>query len=268
MTFAASTVSCRVGLPREGAMVPSSRRVCVITGGASGIGLALAHGLVALEWDVVIADRDIPDAEGLNATCGFDAVRTDVMSTASVDSLFKHVRTRYRGLDALVNAAGFNRHQPAAELDDHTWITQFDVHLGGVIRCCRAGHSLLRDSGNGRIVNFSSVGAHRGRPNRAPYSAAKAGVEALTRSLAVEWAADSIRVNCVAPGWIDTQMIHVASAGPADRLTRISEYIPLRRLGTAEEAANAALFFISDASSYITGQCLIVDGGALINGDW
>jgi NAD(P)-dependent dehydrogenase (short-subunit alcohol dehydrogenase family) len=250
---------------------PASEPVAVITGGARGIGLATARVLLASAWQVVVADRDPVDPDGdaeRNAVRAVHAVSVDVTSSPSVDAMFVDVVRRFGRLDALINAAGFNRHQAAEELEDATWAAQFEVHLGGTLRCCRAAFPALRASGNGRIVNFSSVAARRGRPHRVPYSAAKAGIEALTRTLAVEWARHAIRVNAVVPGWIDTRLVRANLASGASRLDRLLQAIPMHRLGRPAEVAQVVGFLVSDASSYMTGQSLVVDGGALINGDW
>ena len=250
---------------------PATEPVAVITGGARGIGLATARLLLATGWRVVVADRDPLDPDGdeeRDAVSGVHAVVVDVANSTSVDALFLDITKRFGRLDALINAAGFNRHQASEALEDATWSAQFEVHLGGTLRCCRAAFPALRACGNGRIVNFSSVAARRGRPHRAPYSAAKAGIEALTRTLAVEWAPQGIRVNAVVPGWIDTRLVRANLASGSSHLNRLLDAIPLRRLGRPAEVAQVVGFLVSDASSYMTGQSLVIDGGALINGDW
>ncbi len=241
--------------------------VALITGGARGIGLAVGRNLVARGLRVVAIDRDPPE-DGAVLDGAFEWLQGDVADTGSVDAAVAAVGARLGRLDVLVNCAGFNKHQLVAELEDETWQRLLDVHVGGTLRSCRAAHEWLRRSGRGAVVNFSSIAAKIGRPRRAPYSAAKAGIEALTRTLAIEWASDGIRVNAVCPGVVGTRMVRDNIArGAVDPESLISG-IPLRRFAEPEEIASVVGFLASSESSYITGQTLVVDGGATVNGDW
>ncbi|MBM3598378.1 MAG: SDR family oxidoreductase [Alphaproteobacteria bacterium] len=252
-------------------MTASERPVALITGGARGIGLATAFNLLGRGFRVAVADLDAPaegDLAGLAQRSDLASVVVDVTDSASVDRMVARVIEMHGRLDGLINCAGYNRHQTVADLEDATWQKLVDVHLGGALRCCRAAHAALKRSSQGAVVNFSSIAAHVGRPRRAPYSAAKAGLEAMTRTLAVEWAADNIRVNAVAPGVIWTRMVEDnIKRGAVDRDSLIRN-IPLARFGTAEEIASAVGFLISREAAYVTGQTLVVDGGATINGNW
>ncbi|MBM3523675.1 MAG: SDR family oxidoreductase [Alphaproteobacteria bacterium] len=242
-------------------------RTALVTGGARGIGLAVARQLVARGFHVVALDRDAPEP-GVEAGPSLVFAVGDVTVSASVDAATAAAARAHGRLDVLVNCAGFNRHQPVAELADETWERLLDVHVGGTLRACRAAHPWLKASGRGAVVNFSSIAARIGRPRRAPYSAAKAGIEALTRTLAIEWASDSIRVNAVCPGVVGTRMVRDNIARGAVDPQSLIAGIPLRRFAEPEEIASVVGFLAGPESSYITGQTIVVDGGATVNGDW
>lgn len=246
-------------------------RTALVTGGARGIGREVAGQLHAAGWNVAIADLELPDDRERTEDprlAQFHAIRMDVADSASVDAGIQAVVERFGGLCGLVNAAGYNRHQAVAELQDDTWRRLLDVHLGGTLRCCRGAFPALRASGRGVVVNFSSVAGRRGRANRAPYSAAKAGIEAATRTMAIEWAPHGIRINAVVPGWINTRLNRQNIASGNTSAEGVLKAIPMARFGEPEEVASVVTFLMSAQSSYMTGQSLVIDGGALINGNW
>ena len=249
----------------------SRARTALVTGGARGIGREVAAQLHDAGWHVAIADLQLPNEEELREDARlarFHHVQMDVADSRSVDAGINGAIERFGGLEGLVNAAGYNRHQAVAELQDETWERLLQVHLGGTLRCCRSAFPALRDSGRGVVVNFSSVAGRRGRENRAPYSAAKAGIEAATRTMAIEWARHRIRVNAVVPGWINTRLNRQNIASGNTSADGVLKAIPMARFGEPEEVASVVAFLMSPQSSYMTGQSLVIDGGALINGNW
>jgi NAD(P)-dependent dehydrogenase (short-subunit alcohol dehydrogenase family) len=249
----------------------SGVRTALVTGGARGIGREVAALLGSAGWNVAIADLQLPDSKEMSEDprlVEFFQVHMDVADTQSVDAGVNKVIQHFGNLTGLVNAAGYNRHQSVAELQDETWKQLLDVHLGGTFRCCRSAFPALRASGCGVVVNFSSVAGQRGRANRAPYSAAKGGIEAATRTMAIEWAPHNIRVNAVVPGWINTRLNRQNIASGNTSAEGVLKAIPMARFGEPAEVASVVTFLMSPQSSYITGQSLVVDGGALVNGNW
>lgn len=254
-------------------MSSAAPQVAVITGGASGIGWATAERLGADGFLTVLADRDgaaaADAAERLRAG-GATAhdVTVDVTEPASVARAFDATLTAHGAVDVLVNCAGFARPIPSAELDEASWAAQLDVHLGGTMRCCRAAYPALARSRRATIVNVSSVLGRVGNPMRLAYGTAKAGIEGMTRTLAVEWARAGICVNAVAPGYTRTPLIDaLVRDGKLDPAS-LERRIPLRRLAEREEVAGAIAFLCGPDARYVTGQTLVVDGGMSVDGDW
>ena len=220
--------------------------VAVVTGGARGIGLATAGALLAGGYRVVIADRDDLDPDGAEESATIEVVesmKVDVADSASVDRMFAEVEARFGRVDALVNAAGttaIRQRNPSRMLRGSAVRSSSRRHVSLLPRA----FPRLRRNGGG-IVNFSSIAARRGRPGRAPYSAAKAGIEAMTRTLAIEWAAHGVRVNAVVPGFIDTRLVRANLASGASRLDDLCKAIPLKRLGRSQEVATVVAFLLS-----------------------
>lgn len=236
----------------------------VVTGGASGIGWAACEEFVRHGWQVAIADIDSARAAARAAANpeACLAVPMDVTDRASVERGLDGVLERWGRLDALVNNAGIQRWTPLDDLDWSAWRSVLDVNLDGAARALSAACRRMSPAG-GAVVNIVSVNGERGVPLRAPYSVSKAGLLALTRTAAVEWAARGIRVNAVGPGYVATEMmaefIGSGRIDPAPILRRI----PMRRMAEPAEIARAIRFLASDEASYVTGQALFVDGGFL-----
>lgn len=235
--------------------------VVLIIGGARGIGHGCAVAFQDDGWRVVIADKTLEPEPSV-----FVEMTVDVSVSESVDRVALDVVKRFGRLDAVVNTAGFTNQGPTPDVSDGDWDAMLDVHLGGAFKVSRACARHMSDNG-GSIVFFSSIAGAMGLPYRASYCASKAGIEGLTRSLAVEFAERGIRVNAVAPGWIDTGLISkdLTSGLVSDAVlkTRIS----LRRMGTIEEVASVVAFLCSPGARYITGQSIAVDGGLSIDLD-
>jgi NAD(P)-dependent dehydrogenase (short-subunit alcohol dehydrogenase family) len=254
---------------------PVPRRA-LITGGASGFGLAIAEALLAQGASVALGDVDEQRlAAAAQSSLGSERLlplALDVTSAASVCGAIETCRQHFGGLDTLVNSAGVIRLAPLAEITERDWDWVLDVDLKGAFLCAQAAAPLLRQSGRGRIVNLGSDASKVGFPNLVPYCAAKFGLIGLTKALAGELAADQITVNCVCPvGVASTGMGRdvldwkVSNTGkpPADILATTAAAIPLRRNASTADVVNAVLFFLSDASAFLTGVALDVDGGAL-----
>ena len=236
----------------------------LVTGGAHGIGAASAQLLATTNDHVLVADIDEPGAIAVAAALtatgrSAEAVRLDVSDWASWQSLRAHCDRTDQRVSVIVNNAYTITRGAAHELDDDVWLRQLDVILGGIHRSFRAFHDHLAQGGS--VVNVSSVHAIAGWAGHSAYAAAKGGVVALTRQLAVEYGA-AVRVNCVLPGAIETR----AWDGIIDEAGRQELYatIVARRFGSPEEVASAIAFLAGEGAAYITGASLVVDGGITI----
>lgn len=243
-------------------------RVAIVTGGASGIGLACARRLRSAGAEVVIADRS-EDVARVGDDLGFMAMRLDVADECAVDDLAARLDADGSGPSILVTCAGvLQRTLSPDELTWKEWDLVQRVHVRGTYACCRAFGTRMAASGaGGRIVTVSSVAGMRSAPLHS-YGPAKAAVIAMTRSLAAEWGRRGVRVNSVAPGFTDTPALDrsfdTATLG-RDRLEALSA---LGRLVGADEVADAALYLASDMASAVTGAVLPVDAGFLVGSDW
>jgi 3-oxoacyl-[acyl-carrier protein] reductase len=232
-------------------------RVAIVTGAASGIGAATAERLAAEGAVVACADLNADAAAAVAGRIGGRAYAHDVTSRPSWLTLVEGVRRDLGGVDILVNNAGVTRDRSLLKMTDEEWHTVIDVHLKGMWLGCQHAVPPIRERGGGAIVNISSEARH-GAFGQSNYAAAKAGIVGLTRTVALEHARHRIRVNAVAPGAVDTPM---TQAVPSDVKESWIPNIPLRRFGEPREIAAAIAFLVSDDASYITGQCLGVDGG-------
>jgi NAD(P)-dependent dehydrogenase (short-subunit alcohol dehydrogenase family) len=240
-------------------------RRAVVTGGASGIGAATCRRFATEGARVAVLDVDAGGAEAVAASVGGVAVVADVADRVALGSAFAKAASGLGGVDTVVNNAGTGNVMALHEYPDDEWDRLLAVNLTGVFNGTRAAVPHLRGAGRtGAIVNVSSLSGLRPTRGEAPYSAAKAGVVALTMSAALEYGPE-IRVNCVSPGFIRTPLTELAMADDATR-AELDAGTPLGRVGTADEVATTIAFLCSDLATYVTGANLVVDGGsALVN---
>jgi NAD(P)-dependent dehydrogenase (short-subunit alcohol dehydrogenase family) len=240
-------------------------RIALVTGAGAGLGRATARLFAAEGAHVYVTDNNGPAAEAvvkdiLETGASAQAIIADVTRGADVTGMFRAVETAHGRLDVLVNNAGLNVRGDFRHLSDAEWVKIREVNLDGVVRVARDGFALLRASGRGSLINIASIMGHRGLRQLVAYSATKGAILALTRGLAVEYAPFAIRVNALAPGFVETALTQRALKHPGIQKALL-ESTPLRRFGLPEEIAKAALFFASDDASYVTGAELAVDGG-------
>jgi NAD(P)-dependent dehydrogenase (short-subunit alcohol dehydrogenase family) len=239
-------------------------KVAIVTGGSSGIGRATAVAFAKEGAKVVIAARRTQEGEEtvrLVKEAGSEAlfVQTDVTNAAQIEALVNKTIESYGRLDCAFNNAGFGKLIPLTERTEEDWDSEIDVNLKAVWLCLKYEIPAMLKTGAGAIVNMASMGgAVIGTSSFSAYQAAKSGVVGLTRSAAIEYASQKIRINAVSPGLISTDIL----AGlPEEVFQEMTATIPLKRLGEAEEVAEAVVWLCSNAASYITGQNLVIDGG-------
>ncbi|WP_244300516.1 SDR family NAD(P)-dependent oxidoreductase [Achromobacter aegrifaciens] len=231
-------------------------KIAVVTGAGGGIGRAMAAAFRQQGATVVATDLDLEALSGVDADCR----QLDVTQAQAVRALADAVAAQYGALDVWVNNAGFMARMPALDLDEAAWQRTMDINLKGTFFGAQAAARHMIAQGSGAIINLSSYAGVKARPNCADYAAAKAGVAHLTQCLALEWSPKGLRVNAIAPGFIETPMsswMHADAATFAEYVERL----PARRVGQPSEIADAALYLASQASAYVTGHVLMVDGG-------
>jgi NAD(P)-dependent dehydrogenase (short-subunit alcohol dehydrogenase family) len=240
-------------------------KIALVTGAGAGIGRAIAETFAREGAHVVVADRDGEAAREVadsitKSNGSAEAESVDVTDTAQVKALMGRLAEKFGHLDVLVNNAGVGERSDFRHLDDAAWDKVWKTNVDGTVRCAREAFDLLKASGKASIINLSSVMATKHTRQMSVYSATKGAVSALSRSLAVEYAPYGIRVNALCPGYVETALIGRYMNNPMIAKALLTQ-TPLRRFGTPQDIANAALFLASDEAAYITGAGLHVDGG-------
>jgi NAD(P)-dependent dehydrogenase (short-subunit alcohol dehydrogenase family) len=245
-------------------------RVAVVIGGTSGIGRTLSLGFAEAGAHVISTGRREPlvdevagQVEGLGRKTLRKAI--DILDRSSVDSFRDAVMAEFGRVDILLNAAGKTFRKPTKDVSEAEWDDLMNTNLTGMLRCCQAFHEPLVASGRGRVINIASLSSFVALYEVAAYAASKAAVLSFTKSLAVEWAREGVNVNAIAPGVFRTDL----NAKLLDGTERGKEFLlrtPMRRFGQQSELIGAAVLLASDAASFITGQCIAVDGGFLASG--
>ena len=247
--------------------------VAIVTGAGSGIGRAIALELACAGASVVVAGTNVVDPSQADTeldavvkqiqTIGSKAlkIKADARESKDVSNIVQKTIEHFDRIDILVNNAGgsLEAFRDFTELSESSWDAHISQNLKTCFLCTKAVAPIMMEQKKGNIISMASITAIVGGTKRVPYAAAKAGIMNVTKTLAIEWAPYGIRVNCIVPGFIETAGAHKLRS--VENLAQIAARIPLKRLGLPEDIANAARYLASDASDYITGQAIIVDGG-------
>lgn len=244
--------------------------VAVVLGGTSGIGRALSRGLAEAGADVVPSSRrqDLVEQAAAEVTARGRrtlAISSDVLSTSSLQQLCERVIEEFGKVDILLNCAGQTKRTPSLQVSEEEWNVILGTNLSGTFRACQVFGRAMLDRRAGSIINIASLASHLGLLEVAAYTASKSAVLGLTRALAVEWAPQGVRVNAISPGVFPTPLNEQLLTGTA----RGQEFLlrtPMRRFGMVDELVGAAVYLASDASGFVTGTTIAVDGGFLASG--
>lgn len=230
-----------------------------ITGGTSGIGLSILENFYKLEADIFTIGTNVENLKTIQSnfpkikTCNFN-----LENHQKIEELLKEAKEKLGGLDIVINNAGITKDNLAIRMSDEEWNKVININLTAVFLICKHSIKVMMKQNSGSIINISSIVGHTGNFGQANYSSAKAGIIAMSKSLAKEYAKKKIRVNCISPGFIDTKMTKSINE---EFKKKLIENIPMGKLGNGNDIANCAVFLASDLSSYITGETIHVNGG-------
>ncbi len=241
-------------------------KIALVTGASRGIGKAISVELSRAGAYVILVSRNLSllrkTEENISSNNGWaKSFSADVANINDVNEIFNFIEKEFGHLDILVNSAGISPHYTSfhkAPLND--WEEIININVFGTLNCCRLAFPLLSRCSSSSIINVSSIGGIIGLPKVAIYTATKGAITTFTKAIAIEWASYNIRVNAICPGFIETDMTKGLSSKSGLKEQMISR-IPMGRFGRSEEVAKAAVFLASDGASYMTGHCLIIDGG-------
>ncbi|MFO1300724.1 MAG: SDR family NAD(P)-dependent oxidoreductase [Burkholderiaceae bacterium] len=248
-----------------GPVGPLVGRVALVTGAGKGLGRAIAQGMAAAGANVALVARTRVDLEAAAREiegCGARALvaPADVTDRAQIDAAVARTVLAFGRIDILVNAAGGSLRKPTLEISDEEWDGVVAANLSSTFKVCRAVGKLMVAQRAGAIINIASTAGLRGRAANAPYSAAKAAVINFSRAIAMEWAADGVRVNVLAPGRFLTPLTEAEMSAP-EKYAAFVRNVPLGRIGRPEEIKEIAVWLAGDASAYVTGSVITIDGG-------
>ena len=240
-------------------MINFKNKKILITGATGGIGKALVKKFASLEGSVLATGTKIEKLEALKKEfSNINILKFDISDHSKIEEFVENVSSQLNGLDVLVNNAGINADNLSLRMKDEEWKKVIEVNLGSTFFLCKYAIKKMLKNKYGRIVNITSVVGHTGNVGQANYAASKAGINGMSKSLAIEYAKKNITINCVSPGFIQSKMTdNIVESIKAVLTSRI----PMAKLGTGEDVSNTVAFLSSDAASYITGETIHVNGG-------
>lgn len=242
-------------------------KVAIVTGAGRGLGKAMSIALSQAGASIVAAARSKDQIEGtakeINGAGGrCVTVVTDVQKLSDINNMIETTIKEFGRIDIMLNNAGFGISRDALDVTEAEWDSILDTNLRGMFFCAQAAAKQMVKQGGGKIINIASGAGLRGLKFQVPYCASKGGVVNLTRALALEWARLKINVNAIAPAWFPLES-HTGVYAEEEMRRKLLKHIPLRRFGVASELGGLVVFLASKASDYITGECIVIDGGAL-----